>query len=333
MTVAAPVDERSPVVELSRAEANSVARTAEGLCAAGHERVDSEGFVRLAREVWEDMPRQLRRTMREFRRDSGRHGALIFRGLPVGAGALPPTPNARGSVQSTVTVSAAVLLLMAHGLGDPAAFREEKSGALVQDVVPVPGQEEIQGNPGSVLLSFHIESAFHEHRPDYVSLLCLRSDQEGVAGLRTVCVRQVLSALSDESRETLFRVEFQTAPPSSFALDGDQAPVHAVLSGAPHDPDLRVDLASTTPRTSAAAAALLELGELFDSTAETFHLIPGDLAVVDNRVAAHGRTAFRPRYDGQDRWLQRTFVMSDLRRSRDHRPHDGYVLHSGDEGA
>ena len=38
----------------------------------------------------------------------------------------------------------------------------------------------------------------------------------------------------------------------------------------------------------------------------------GDLLVVDNAVAVHGRSPFTPRFDGTDRWLQRTFVVSDL---------------------
>ncbi|MGE0137021.1 MAG: L-asparagine oxygenase, partial [Ilumatobacteraceae bacterium] len=38
----------------------------------------------------------------------------------------------------------------------------------------------------------------------------------------------------------------------------------------------------------------------------------GDLLVVDNTVAVHGRSPFLPRFDGTDRWLQRTFVVSDL---------------------
>jgi L-asparagine oxygenase len=58
----------------------------------------------------------------------------------------------------------------------------------------------------------------------------------------------------------------------------------------------------------------------------THQLVPGDLAVVDNRVTVHGRTAFTPRYDGRDRWLQRTFAALNLRRSRGHRPGDGHVL-------
>jgi L-asparagine oxygenase len=34
--------------------------------------------------------------------------------------------------------------------------------------------------------------------------------------------------------------------------------------------------------------------------------------IIDNAVAVHGRSPFTPRFDGSDRWLQRTFVISDL---------------------
>jgi alpha-ketoglutarate-dependent taurine dioxygenase len=38
----------------------------------------------------------------------------------------------------------------------------------------------------------------------------------------------------------------------------------------------------------------------------------GDLLCIDNRRTVHGRTSFTPRYDGFDRWLQRSFVVRDL---------------------
>ena len=126
--------------------------------------------------------------------------------------------------------------------------------------------------------------------------------------------------------KALWSNEFLTAPPPSFGGgDGGTEP-HAVLSGAPDDPDLRVDLAATSPLTQRAAAALATLAVLVDETAQTFQLNSGDLAIVDNRVTVHGRTAFTPRYDGRDRWLQRTFVLADLRRSRALRPGDCHVL-------
>ncbi|WP_374776248.1 TauD/TfdA family dioxygenase [Streptomyces sp. NBC_01310] len=55
-------------------------------------------------------------------------------------------------------------------------------------------------------------------------------------------------------------------------------------------------------------------------------LQPGELAFVDNRVAVHGRTSFRPRYDGRDRWLHRTFVHLDNRRTTGYRGNSGFML-------
>ncbi|MFD5147752.1 TauD/TfdA family dioxygenase [Streptomyces sp. NPDC058401] len=99
-----------------------------------------------------------------------------------------------------------------------------------------------------------------------------------------------------------------------------------MLSGAVEDPDIRMAQLVTTPLTPRAAAALTEFGRTCEATARTLRLKPGDLVIIDNRVTVHGRTAFHPRYDGADRWPQRTYVTTDLRRSRDHRPHDGHVL-------
>lgn len=315
---------------LAPRDVRTVAGLARRLVGAGACRVDDPEWIAAAREAWDELPVGLRRPVRAFRRDSGPAGALLVRALPVGSDPIPPTPTVDGSVQRSATVTAAVLVVIASGLGDPAAFRAEKSGALVQNVVPVPGKEQVQGNAGSTLLSFHNENAFHQHRPDFVMLLCLRADHAGAAGLRTASIRQALPLLSDATRTALFEPAFVTEPPPSFGgrPDRDSAPVtrHPVLSGASNDPDLRVDFAATTPTDRRSAAALSALQDAFGRVACTHRLAPGDLAVVDNRVAVHGRTAFLPRYDGRDRWLQRTFVLADLRRSRGFRPDDGYVL-------
>jgi L-asparagine oxygenase len=316
-----------PALTLDRADAAEVERLARDLCSGPHHQVDDPGWVAAARDAAQCLPVTLRRTLRQFRRSSGERGTLFVRGLPVDEEALPQTPAVEGSVQRSVCVPSAVLIMTACTLGDPIAFRAEKSGALVQDVVPVPGMEDFQSNAGSVLLSFHNENAFHQHRPDYVILLCLRPDHDRVAGLRTVSVRKVLPLLSDEAREALFSPEFATNPPPSFGSGGGgTTPPHAVFIGAPDDPDMLVDLAATTPMTARARSALIELQDTFDRAAQSIRLLPGDLAIVDNHVTVHGRTPFQPRYDGWDRWLQRTFVATDLRRSRDHRPQDGYVL-------
>ena len=310
---------------LAPADTHDVERLARGLCDGAQNLVDAPEWVARARYAGDALPLSLRQGLREFRRHSGPRGALVIAGLPVDQ-ALPATPSVPDSVQREATVSAAVLIMLACGLGDPAAYLAEKSGALVQDVVPVPGRENFSGNTGSALLTFHNENAFHQHEPDYVMLLCLRADHERIAGLRTACLREVLPLLSDASREALFAPEFRTQPPPSFGTTNQTASPQPLLSGAPEDPDIRMATIATTPLTPRAEVALAEFGHACNAAAHTIRLTPGDLAIVDNRVTVHGRTAFRPRYDGADRWLQRTFVLADLRRSRDHRPQDGYVL-------
>jgi L-asparagine oxygenase len=313
-------------VTLADIETKSIERVASDLVAAAG-LVNSHEWTEAATEAWHDVPVAVRKRVARFRRHSGPAGALLVRGLPVDEVLVPDTPKVSGSTQSEPTIPAALNSLFASGLGDPAAYIAEKSGALVQDVVPVPGNEDFQGNEGSVLLSFHNENAFHPHRPDYVLLLCLRSDHDRVAGLRVACIRQAYPHLSDRCREALFREDFVTAAPPSFGNGANAVDEpHAVLTGAPDDPDIVVDFAATTPLSSAAGDAMLELQSALAEHAVTLRLVPGDLAIVDNRVALHGRTAFTPRYDGRDRWLQRTFAMRDLRRSRASRPADGHVL-------
>ncbi|GAB7186564.1 TauD/TfdA family dioxygenase [Kitasatospora sp. Ki12] len=316
--------------DLGRADADACERLARTLCTGGHDQVDSPEWVARARDAWEDLPPRLRRAVRRFRRHSGPHGTIVIGGLPVDQAGLPATPAVPGSVQRQATVPAAVLTMVACGLGEPLAYLAEKSGALVQDVVPVPGQETFHGNAGSVPLSFHTENGFHPHPPDYVVFLCLRADHDRVAGMRVAGLRRALPLLTPAGRQALFAPEFITTPPPSFgpgtATGEPAAEPRPVLSGAAEDPDIRMAQLVTTPLTPRAAAALTEFGRACEETARTLRLAPGDLVVIDNRVTVHGRTAFQPRYDGADRWLQRTYVTTDLRRSRDHRPHDGHIL-------
>jgi L-asparagine oxygenase len=296
------------------------------VCAAAEGVVDSVEWISAARRASINLPAEILTTLREFRRYSGEKGALLLRGLPVDESTVGATPTVKGSVQRSATVPGALLMMSASVLGEPIAFRPEKSGAMVQDVVPVPGQEEFQGNAGSVLLEFHNENAFHPFRPDYVLLLCLRADHDGVAGLTTVCIRQVLPFLSEPAREALFAPEYITAAPPSFG-DMKAEPVpHGVLSGVVEDPDLRVDFAATQALTDRAVLALRELQRLFADHAQVLRLVPGDMAIVDNRVTVHGRTGFQPRYDGKDRWLQRTFSLVDFRAARTFREAEGHVL-------
>jgi alpha-ketoglutarate-dependent taurine dioxygenase len=58
--------------------------------------------------------------------------------------------------------------------------------------------------------------------------------------------------------------------------------------------------------------ALAALADAIEVSYTSVVLADGDLLIVDNRRAVHGRSEFVARFDGADRWLQRTFVVDDL---------------------
>jgi L-asparagine oxygenase len=57
---------------------------------------------------------------------------------------------------------------------------------------------------------------------------------------------------------------------------------------------------------------LIALHDAVRRSTEHVILQSGDILVIDNRRAVHGRTPFNPRYDGTDRWLKRALVVTEL---------------------
>lgn len=286
--------------------------------------VDDPAWQELAREWGCRMPARLGGAIRAFRHDPGPDGSILIRNLPLGA-ALPPTPSVPESVERAVTTPAALAVLLGNALGTIVSFRDEKRGALVQNVVPVPSLAASQSNGGSVPLEFHTENAFHPHRPDYVGLLCLRPAHDEQVGTRVASIRRALPLVGDADREVLHQPRFLTEAPPSFRSAGRSSP-HAVLGGAVEDPDICVDFHATQALDDRAGEALRHLrAALFETRADVV-LGSGDMVFVDNRIVVHGRVSFSPRYDGSDRWLHRVYVHADHRRSRRHRPGNGSVL-------
>jgi L-asparagine oxygenase len=311
---------------LSPKSRSQVSALAEDLSWTAPRLVDDQKWLAAARAASGLLPAGVREAIRGFRHDPGEDAVLVVHGLPVDGSALPPTPAMPDSVARNATPTSSVLALLTLQLGELVAFKDEKQGALVQNVVPVPGQEVEQSNAGSTSLKMHVENAFHPHRPDVVNLFCLRSDHDCEADLQVVSVRKAAPLLPPAARNVLSRPWFRTVPPPSFNSGQGEPVDHAVLLGDTDDPSIRIDFCATHPRNETAGGAMAELASACTAVAKTIKLRPGDFVAIDNRLAMHGRTAFNPRNDGQDRWLQRAFVLFDYRRSRSARPEGGCVL-------
>ncbi|MCO5968363.1 TauD/TfdA family dioxygenase [Actinoallomurus soli] len=313
-------------VVLSDAERNELAAIARELTQTPPALVDDEKWLAVAYRLAAAVPIRVRQELRRFQHDPGLDGVLLLSNLGLDDETLPQTPTRRGSVERDATLPAATQALIALCLGEMIAYQKEKDGALVQNVVPVQGQERTQSNAGSADLEMHVENAFHAHRPDYVMLMCLRSDHENRAGLLTGPLRRAFPHIPVKVREVLWQERFETEAPPSFVASGAKNLRHAVFSGASGDPNILVDFNATRPLDDEARDAMDVLKEHLAAAAQTFVLGSGDLAVVDNRITVHGRSEFVPRYDGRDRWLHRSFIHLDGRRSLGSRVGDSQVI-------
>lgn len=315
----------SPIFILTNAERDELARLVRRTARVEPALVDDPGWQASARSASCALPARLSATLRAYRHDAWLEGVLVLGNLPLDGKLLPPTPTVPESVERDATGPSTLAVLLASELGSIVAFRDEKDGALVQNVVPVPALAGSQSNGGSVYLRMHTENAFHPHRPDYVGLLCLRSAHDGNTGTVVASIRRALPLLDDANRRVLGEARFLTEAPPSFRASNGSSPL-PVLDGAPEDPDICVDFNTTRGCDPPAVRALDDLREALTSVRCEVALEPGEMVLVDNRITVHGRVAFTPRYDGNDRWLHRVYVHADHRRSRRHRPGNGAVL-------
>ncbi len=243
---------------------------------------------------------------------AGRHdGAVLVPGCPVGL--VPATPLTRHRVSKPDRVSERTLLGAAMRLGEPVGFAQEHGGDIVQDLFPIASSVGRQLSTSSgVELAFHTETAFHPHKPRFLLLLCLRGDR---AAATTLCsVDDIVASLPTETVDVLSQARFRCGVDESFgegsAWMTEPAPV--IEHAADGSLMLTFDGELTIGTDRRAETAINELNKAITRARTAVTLDAGDLLIVDNQRAVHGRSPFTARFDGSDRWLQRTFVVSSL---------------------
>jgi hypothetical protein len=270
-------------------------------------------FIRAAGHNARRLPAGVHDALVDFADAPSPSGALLLRGIPVGR--LPATPPRPTAAIVKDRTSEFMLLTVGRRLGQPVGYLPEHGGDVIQNILPVQGTEARQVSTSSkVELMFHTEAAFHPHRPRYLLLLCLRGDRDGQARTTLSSIREVAPLLDDRVLEVLRQPRFRTAPDESYVggRSTTLGPAAPVLTGDLDELYLTFDADLMTGTDVEAQAALESLAAAVAEHHTGIVLEAGDLLVVDNALAVHGRTPFTPRFDGTDRWLQRTFVVADL---------------------
>ncbi len=278
------------------------------------------------------LPAGLHGFLEHFRRRQPAAACLVH-GFPVADEMVGPTPGHwRQALDSDTTGSQELYLAMCGlALGEPFTWATLQSGAMVQNILPIAGDEYRQSGHGSeALLEFHTEDGFHPARCDYLLLLGVRNPDRVptyLASVRDVTLSaeqaRVLSQprfviLPDDEHIRQLQEQYPDHPALTHAVQMRERPAPVpVLFGDPQRPFLRIDrpfmrCVGEDPEAEQALDALM--AEL-QRVQQVVVLEPGMLLVVDNYLAVHGRKAFRSRHDGTDRWLKRMVVSRDLRRS------------------
>lgn len=286
---------------------------------------DPELLARVDARVGE-LPPVLDRVLRA----PGAAGATIVSRLPVTDDEFGPTPatwreaaawagdpgrRAR-SLEFDV-----VMMLLGRRAGEPFGWQGQQDGRLVNNILPSPGHEDEQSGASSkTLLSPHTEDAFHPARSNLLVLACLRNPDR--VGTTVSSVRRV--ALDETELDVLGVPTLPILPDVSYG-EGHQryraTPIPTVwresIRGTA-DLTLRYDPAYT-PLDDADPEfrrAYAHLTAELERVCVTAALEPGELLLVDNDVAVHGRVPFTARYDGTDRWLKRVNIHLPERRRR-----------------
>lgn len=270
-----------------------------------------DDLVHLAAAGGRQLPAEVDDALARFASTPPRTGALLIRHAPLGA--LPPTPERPDAAVDKDLSTELTVLTVARRLGQPVGYVPEHGGRIVQNIVPTQSDTDRQTSTSSRSnLMFHTETAFHPHRPRYLLLLCLRGDPSAHTTLASV--HDIMDHLSDDAVATLFEPRFRTAVDVSFLAGrpNELGPARPVITGTRAEPTFVFDADLTVGIDGAAEHALAAVRTAIEHVQTSVVLQPGDLLVVDNNVAVHGRSPFIARFDGADRWLQRAFVVADL---------------------
>ena len=251
--------------------------------------------------------------VRNFHSNVFAPGAILISGLPLDP-ILPTTPMDGGrSTQKSTFVSEGCLIGITTIIGEPFSYVSEKNGELIHNVCPVQRAETVQSNESSnVDLSLHVENAYFDTRPEYLALFGLRQDHDKQALTSFVDVRSVLSKMSPTDRAELQKPMFIVPSPPSHhkAMGGEKWSSPRPVVNDPKDPTLicRFPGMKGLDQTSQKALDNFQQTLRHSNVVKHVALEPGSMLLLNNRKVAHGRSRFKPRYDGTDRWLQRVYV-------------------------
>ncbi|HEY5941288.1 MAG TPA: TauD/TfdA family dioxygenase [Solirubrobacterales bacterium] len=236
---------------------------------------------------------------------------------------LGETPIRQKDPTTTKTSLEYEMVVMLYGsiLGSVFGWSTQQEGHIVNDIIPMESFADQQvGASSKVELAWHTEDAYHPGRADFICLFCLRNPTGApttVASIVDINSHQELPAALFEPCVRIAADDAQAAGAEAAGIeDWTEAAAKPIpiLSQNGSGLQMCVDPAymSVAGDEEEVRDAVTGFCQTIDEHLTEVVLKPGDLLIVNNHRAVHGRRPFKPTYSGRDRWLKRVNVARDF---------------------
>jgi hypothetical protein len=166
---------------------------------------------------------------------------------------------------------------------------------------------------GTGLLPLHMDFVNAESPPDAICLLCIRPDPLGGGASIVARIEDCETLVSEPTLLALSAPIYRDGAVRGLeGVGSDTNPFPVFASGAKFKYRYTGHLLSSVSEPSA-IAALEELAEILQARVQTMLLEPGDLLVVDQHRAVHGRMPLGPQQSQKQAQERRLMLLSFLR--------------------
>jgi L-asparagine oxygenase len=288
-------------------------------------------FCEEAKTASSFIPERIKTILLNFAQYGSETGYLLFKNFEINSEALPKTPKNNkyniGEKEELSKIQAILVSAIGHLLG----YEAECFGNLFQDIVPNKSMANNQTSLGSnIELEIHTEQAFSNLKPDILCLSCLKGDDN--ANTYILPIQSILKNTTEKERALLRLPLWKTGVDLSFKLnnnefiEGDIRGPMSIINGEEIDPTLIFDQDLMTGITEEAQCFIKKIVSIYYEYRISHNLKKGEIILIDNKRAVHGRSPFFPKYNGHDRFLVRCFAVFDLNRTKYARPNNDRVI-------
>jgi len=309
------------VIELSNKEIQLLLNMAQKIIVNPSDH--PEIFCRQCKLLSYQLPKNLTKQLNDFSINGTPTGFLLIKNIPIVNEELPNTPSSNNCKIGETTILARIQSILLSSIAEMVSYEAEGYGRLFQDIIPIQTMANNQTSVSSnVELEIHTEQAFSKLRPDILSLSCLRGDKNALTHI--LPIQRIIENVTIEELQLMKQPLWNCGVDLSFKIngvdfiEGDIRGPFSIINEkneTTQETTLLFDQDLMTGINEEANIIIKRIVDIYYKNRISHNLKQGEILFVDNRRAVHGRSPFKPNYDGKDRFLIRCFATFDYDKS------------------